>query len=901
MPPTRARKTNVHDVDTSFVGRAADLAAIVDVFERGARLVTLTGPGGMGKTRLAVRYARGKDGAHGLRGASGAWFCDLTEATTAAGIEAVVAGVLGVALDPGAGAENVASVLARAIARKGRVLLVLDNFEHLVAHGAGLVVRWMRAAPQARFLVTSRVALGLAEEHVWSVPPLAAADAAELFLERARRVRPDLPVATVDAATDIVDGLEGMPLAIELAASRMVVLSYTQLRERLRRPLEVLSSARGGRHASMRRTVLDSVQLLSARERACFVACACFRGGFALQAIEAVAGGSGVLEAIDLLSRSSLLRAQPMPELGGEVRLSLFETIREVAAELLEADPDRDALLERHAAFYAELAETSGSEGATDPRLPIEIENLQVAHAHALKAARAVPSGPGARRALSIALALDPVLSARGLTALCLHLLDEAIEAGVAAGAPDDRLAQALQARGLAQRELGDTRAARASLEKALALADPAARPQLAAMAHTRIGEILDVAGATAEAHRRFDSALALLATAPEGRTRHFGEAEIHLRRAHAHRREGELARAEVAVAESVARYRRLGHDEGLAAALYEAAVVAMFQDRGDVAMERFDEGLAIAHRARARALVGALTTARGGLLQEQGALDEALRHHAEAARIFGELGSRYRETSALYYLATAYLERGDAREAGRLLGLALDRVRGVGAPRYEALIEGCRAVALAALGDHAAALAVLEGARRAQALCASEPALAATVAIHALTLGLRTATTEPTDAARQGAELEARRLATAHPSDDSRFALRALLAAPPGRARRDLRIGEEGRSFVLPGRDEPVDLSRRVPLGRILVLLARQRREAPGEPVGIDEIVRAGWPDERIETRAALNRAYVALATLRKLGLRELLQSTGGGYCIDPAVGMRLPHDADTGFDRRR
>ena len=492
-------------------------------------------------------------------------------------------------------------------------------------------------------------------------------------------------------------------------------------------------------------------------------------------------------------------------------------------------------------------------------------------------------------------------MSARGLTLLRIRLLDAAIRAAqsIPASVGVGELAAALQARGLARRELGDTREARAALEEGLALAESAGLAGLAAMAHTRIGEILDVAGATAEAHDRFARALVLLGQAPDDRARDLGEAETYLRAAHAHRREGSLANAEIAVTEAVARHRRLGHDEGLAAALYEAAVIAMFQGRSEVAMARFDEGLTVARRADARAVVAALTTARGGLLQERGALDEALFHHAEAARVFRELGSRYRETSALYYLATAYLERGDASEADRLLLQALDRVRGVGSPRYEALIESCRAVVLAELGDASAASSVLQRARRSQAQCDSEPALAATVAIHGLTVARRAAS-ESGGAAHRQALADARDLVEAHPSDDSRFALRVLVGldrSPSPRAQAALLIGEAGQAFTLPGGGPAVDLSRRAPLSRILLLLARRRHEAPGEPVGVEEIIRAGWPDERMGTRSALNRAYVALATLRKLGLRGLLQTGAGGYSLHPAVAVRFPSEATTTF----
>jgi tetratricopeptide (TPR) repeat protein len=651
----------------------------------------------------------------------------------------------------------------------------------------------------------------------------------------------------------------------------------------------------------MRRTVLDSVQLLPAPEREAFAACAVFRGGFTLEAGEAVLGGRETLATLEDLVRHSLLRATPMAELSGELRFSFFEAIREVAIELMAALPARDAIEERHATFYAALSDRLGPDAAIHGggeafrRIARELDNLVAAHARAVaeSAAGAGAAGTGARRAVAIGLGLEPLLSARGLSRLRLRLLDEAIAAaGRLPSTGDAELAVALLARGLAKRELGDMDAARADFEEGLVLATRTASPDLAALAHARIGEIIEVTGATAEAHGRFVQALELLGRVPDQPLKSLREAEAYMRIAHAHRREGRLASAESAVSEAITRYRSLGHDEGLAAALYEAAVVAMFQGHRAMALGRFDEGLEAARRADARAVGAALTTARGGLLQEMGQLDEALAHHAEAARVFGELGSRYRETSGLYYLATAYLERGDAAEAAKFLVQALDRVRGVGSPRYEALIESCRAITLSELGDAEGSAGAMTRAERARAMCPTEPALGATVAIHRLALSTRAAraTAGLQDAAIASAAAEGRALAEAHPSDDSRFALRMLLSVlHPGspKPRVALVVWPHGRFFRLPRAAERVDLSRRPPLGRILDALARRRFDAPGDPLPVEEVIRAGWPGERIGAEAALNRARVALATLRKLGLRDLLVTGPGGYWLNAAVAV--------------
>jgi predicted ATPase len=899
-------RTNVREVASSFVGRATELSDLAARFERGARLVTLIGPGGMGKTRMAARFAQGRVATYAAHGGGGVWVCDLTEARGVAGIVSAVAAALGVRLLESVDETAEIQHLAHAIARRGRVLLVLDNFEHLLAEGRAAVGSWLAVAPHARLLVTSRIALRVDGEELLPLMPLPESDATELFLQRARLLRPDLTGKGKerDDVEAIVRCLEGVPLAIELAASRMAVLSHAQLRERLGRPLDLLAErGAAGRHASMRDTILDSVRMLTGVERDFFAACAIFRDGFTLEAAEFVIGKEGALEQIEALARSSLLRTSTVPELDHEPRFSLFETIREVASELFAEHPERERIADAHTSYYARLAERLGADAALQSggpaflRLARELENMRSAHARAVEDTLHAAWDPAGHRGIAIALGLEPLLSSRGLTRLRIRLLGDAIaRAKVALPLEAPELVEARLAHGLAMRELGDMEGARDVFEESLDLAVKGDLFELAALAHTRIGEVVDVSGSTREALDRFALALTLLArSGTSDPRRRLHEAETYMGIGHAYRREGELSLAESAVAEALARYRTLGHAEGVAAALYEAAVVAMFQGRRRAALARFDEGLAVARGANARATAGALTTARGSLLQEMGELDEALAAHADAARVFRELGSRYRETSALYYLATAYLERGEPAEAERFLLQALDRARGVGSPRYETLIESCRALALAHTGDIAAASQALARAIRAQAMCATEPALRATLTIHRLSFACRSGAGGASVPSAE-ARVEARAVCAAHPSDDSRFALRMLLAqtrpAAPLRHERSLLVWEQGRAFRRPGGRSKTDLTRRAALRRVLHLLACRRHEAPGVPVAVEAIVRAGWPGERIQVEAGLNRAYVALATLRKLGLREVLLSGEGGYWLSPAVVLIVVSD---------
>ena len=201
------------------------------------------------------------------------------------------------------------------------MLLVLDNLEHLVAEGTGLVGGRLAAAPHTPLLVTSRVPLGLATEQVWPLSPLSPEEGAALFVERAQRVRPESADRKRGASGG--DGHRrgaGGPAAKGDRAGR-IAHGGALARAAAQAPAKAARGAddgpRAGRHGSMRRTVLDSVRGRSAEERAAFVACACFRNGFTLEAAEAVVGGGNVLAVVEVLTRSSLVRTRAVPALGG--------------------------------------------------------------------------------------------------------------------------------------------------------------------------------------------------------------------------------------------------------------------------------------------------------------------------------------------------------------------------------------------------------------------------------------------------------------------------------------------------------------------------------------------------------------------------------------------------------
>ncbi len=868
----------------AVIGREHDRGAIAGFFEAGLRLVTIVGPGGVGKTALAARFALDHAAAYAAHGGGGAWVCDLTESRSAMAMCAAVAAAVDVPLDRETSEPRVVAALGRALARRRRLLLVIDNCEHLADEVAATVAAWLAVAAHLVVVATSRVPLGLPGEQLWPLaglpvpqtgvegPAAAAAAAVELFVRRAQAVRPTLQIGAeqVAAIAEIVRRLDGMPLAIELAASRVVALSPAQIRDRL--ALDLLQRPGDtGRHGSMREVIVSSVHALPAEARAAFARCAVFRGGFTMRAAEHVLGDA-VHAAIETLCRHSLVRATSEDE----PRFVVVETIREVAASELETlAGERARVAERHATYFAAEGQVLGTRARERAdrtalmALAADLENLVEAHRWALGAPRT------AGLALELALALDPLLATRGMFRLRLRLLDEAIAAG------DGTDARAWVARGWARRELGTLVGAREDLQRGLALAAAAPDPELAALAEIRLGDLLEVDGATGEARVGYERALRRLAGAPPSPQVELRAADAHAALGHAWRREGQLAAAEGAIAQALARYRAAQHLPGIAATSYEAAVVALFRQDYRAVHAGLAEALALARALHARPLEAAITSGLGVALQDQRRLDEAISQHAAAVEVFRDLGNRHRTGSALYYLATAYLERGELAEAHAVLAQAAAEIWAVGAMRYQALIEGARGVAHALADDRSLAERAFARADAAAAACRSEPALLATLAIHRLHLAPES---------RPEAVAAARRHVEAALGDDPRFALRVLAAPSRGPAEEaSLRVRADGRAFRPPAGAADVDLARRLPLRRILAALAKHRVDAPGDSLGLDELLAAGWPGERIRQTAGVNRVHVALTTLRKLGLRAVLISGAHGYLLDPAVAIAI------------
>ena len=398
FPPLRALdafKGNLPTELTSFLGREADVEAVVgEVTGRstagaGHRLVTLTGPGGVGKTRLALQVAA--DAVPDFP--DGAFLCELANITAPEAVEHAVLAALGFVVRPGASART---SLLEALAER-HLLLLVDNCEHLRAPVADLVEAILREATRVHVLATSREPLAVAGERTWAVDPLPIeTDAVALFAERAEDSRRDFTLgpANQDTIAEICRHLDGVPLAIELAAARIRSMTPDDLLARLGDRFRVLSAGRQAgrpeRQATLRATLDWSYDLLSVAERDLFDRLSVFVGGFDLETACAVAAEPGAddLEVLDLLASlvdKSLVRLETTE---GGSRYGMLETMRQYGAERLAADGlsgSADDPARRHAEHFARFAEQAAAglrgrdEASWVERIDADFDNLRAA------------------------------------------------------------------------------------------------------------------------------------------------------------------------------------------------------------------------------------------------------------------------------------------------------------------------------------------------------------------------------------------------------------------------------------------------------------------------------------------------------------------------------------------
>ena len=492
FPPLRTANTVVaHRLPvqlTSFVGRAAEMTDMRRILADN-RLVTLTGAGGVGKTRLALEVVGRMMG----ECRDGVWYVDLAPIIDPDLVPVAVARALGLPDQPG---SSTMETLLRFIGDR-QMLVVLDNCEHLLDACAALIVALLGACPGLTLLTTSREPIGVAGEVTWRVRSLSLADEAiELFTDRARHVRPDFHLTddNTTAVTEICRRLDGMPLAIELAAARIRALSLTEILDSLHDRFRLLT---GGARTAVRRqqtlraSVDWSYMLLTEPERVVFRRLAVFLGGFDFDATRAVAGGGEVqpyqvLDLLTLLIDKSLIVAENTT---GRTRYRLLETVRQYALEKLGESGEADTVRARHRDHYTAMAALLDTPAGNDYERRIEqaeteIDNLRAAFAW---------SRENTEIALALALAssLQPLWLARGRIQEGLGWFDAALTDH---NTHHIQVAPAVRARALADQAVlnasvaGTDRMGQA--EQALAIARELDDPALVVRALTACGGI---------------------------------------------------------------------------------------------------------------------------------------------------------------------------------------------------------------------------------------------------------------------------------------------------------------------------------------------------------------------------------------------------------------------------
>jgi len=707
---------------TSFVGREAELSTIAELLGL-SRLVTLTGPGGSGKSRLALRAAAQAAGDF----SDGVWLVELASIVRPSLVVPAVALALSVREEPGRPLLD--SVISRLQA--SAALLIMDNCEHVVDAAAEVIAALLRSCPQVRILATSQLRLNVSGEASWPVPPLtlpspraadpgaaAEAESVRLFCDRAAFARPGflLDAANTPAVSDVCRQLDGIPLAIELAAARVCALTPAQLAARLGNRFRVLTGgSRVGlpRHRTLAAAIDWSHDLLSEAERVCFRRMAVFAGGCTIDAAEAVCHddalpSEAVFETVAALVDRSLLTTE---ERSGSMRYGMLESIRQYALERQAEAREEAELRRRHLAWmldFAAQADLDGpDQGAWLDLVEAELDNVRAC----LEWSLAPPAGrAGADPALALQLAgaLSRFWVVRGPVGVGRRILDAALAA--AGPDADQRLrAVALDGAGQLAAVQADQDGQRAYHEESLAIWRELGDDARIVSCLGDLGAVAHVRGEYRAARSMYTEALELAQRA--GDARKMARALSGLGRLALH--QGDLDQATAYYIESMTRFRDAGDLRLATLILGNLGVVATNQGDLDLARDRLEEHLRNANRLGDRKLTGGALTNLGLVAYHAGDLDESAQLHQQALEIAELIGDPRLAAVALTNLGMVAAGRHDYAAAAGFHLRSLDLAEAAGEPR--SIAENLEELAAAeAAAGHAARGATLFGASQA-------------------------------------------------------------------------------------------------------------------------------------------------------------------------------------------
>jgi predicted ATPase len=718
------RPTNLPVSRTGFVGREKEVAAAKELLLRqDVRLVTVTGPGGIGKTRLAVQVASGlveyfPGGIH---------FVPLSPLSDPGLIASLIVQTLGLRE---AGGQSPLEILKKNLqdSLHAPMLLLLDNFEHLV-QAAPTVAELLVMGPHLKILVTSRAALHVYGEHEFPVPPLALPDprsvppvevlsqypAVALFVQRAVAAKPDFELnrENAPAVAEICARLDGLPLAIELAAARVKVLSPSSMLTRLASRLQLLTG--GARDLPQRqqtlRAAMDwSYDLLNAAEQKLFRRLSVFVGGCNLEGVEAVCHTKGDLD-LDLLDGMASMvdksLAQQVEQAKGESRFVMLETIREYALEKLKASGEEALTKRAHAAYCLvlaeeEAAERSGAEGAE------WLERFAIEHDNFRAGLEWLTETGDAEWGLRLGTALFRFWEMREYFAEGRDRLGKLLKLAGAAS-PTKVRARALFAAGVLAGEQGDYASADALIIESQDIARQLGDKTGVAVSLNAQAVLTRDRGDVAIAHALFEESLVLW--------RELGDQKAVARSlsnlANVVKLQGDYDRARSLYAECLSIFRGLGDRTGVAWSLNYQGDVA--RDQGDSAAARtlYEQGLAIFRELGDRWGIAGTLADLGSLAREQRNYPRAYSLYRESIKIFQELEHKRGIARLLECFACSAAAQSHAERSLRLAGAAAALRQNIGAPLTSAeqvKLEASLDPARHAMTNTAGATAWLEG-----------------------------------------------------------------------------------------------------------------------------------------------------------------------------------------------
>jgi predicted ATPase len=718
------RGTNIPVQRTAFVGREKEIAAAKELLlSKDVRLLTITGPGGIGKTRLGVEIATGLP----ENFSGGIHFVSLSPLRDPALIASVIVQTLGIRE---AGGPSPLELLKKHFhdSSHAPALFLLDNFEHLI-QAAPIVADLLAIAPNLKILVTSRAALHVYGEHEFPVPALAVPDAQSkssldalsqfaavaLFVQRAVAARPDFELNQQNAfaVIEICARLDGLPLAIELAAARVKVLSPSAMCTRLASRLQLLTG--GARDLPQRQQTLRAAfdwshDLLSPAEQKLFRRLSVFVGGCTLEGVEAVCDTKGDLQ-LDLLDGmasmvdKSLLQQLEQPN--GESRFTMLETIREYAREKLEASGEEAATKRAHAAYCLVLAEEtataeSGAEGAeVRERIALEHDNFRAG-------LEWLTESGDADWGLRLGAALFRFWESREYLAEGRDRLGKLLRMPAAA-APTKARARALFAAGVLASEQGEIAAADALLMESLVIGRRLGDEQGVAVSLNARAVLARDRGDVALALSLFQESLGLWRQL--GELKAIARALSNLASVLKLQREYELARS--LCGECGAIFEGLGDRTGVAWSLNNQGDVAREQGDSAAAQALYEQGLTIFRELGDRWGIAGTLADLGNLAREQKHCSAALPLYRESLKIFQELDHKRGIARLLECCACSAAVQQQPERSLRLAGVAAALRKSIGAPlapaeqeKLEAILEPARL----ALANTASATAWLEG-----------------------------------------------------------------------------------------------------------------------------------------------------------------------------------------------